>query len=212
MSQFYTCDNFITDGERFKILDDVFALRDKWKQIHPDLHKQYGILKEGFCHLGNSLYVSDMTQDPMDFELKELLIEKFGWIHQRIFDNITSRTGKSCVIHDKLGCPGFHIINLEPNYRPSYHTDTSILQYHNIDPYTIRSCNLLLQMPNGGASLDYIEDIERNFKYKYNQLAEWSGLMRHRIGKLNTTLTDFRISLQCHYFYDSKSDTNVIYF
>jgi len=207
-------EDFITEEERLKIREDVLSFRNEWKQISPELHAAYGIHKEGFCHLGWALYHHE-NHAQTDYDLKNRMIEKFGWIYDRILSSIEERSGIKTIIDPVLSCPGFHVINLPINYIPGFHTDTSIIEYRpTIDASTIRSANLIIEKPTNGTWLDYYDGDEiKQYHYEYYKLSEWSGHVVHRVGRTQVDGPDqFRITLQCHYAYDTELECNVVYF
>ena len=147
-------------------------------------------------------------------EVQQILYREFNWIYRRICNKIHQITGKNTVLHPKLPYPGFHISELKHPYEvPYFHTDTSITEYiSNIDMSGAYSLLVLIEKPSEGAWLESkVGDVKTKHHYQYGALHRWKSTVPHRVGQFNTGEGERRITLQCHYYYNSKLDCNLVY-
>jgi len=227
---------FISEAERLELKQLLLELKDDWTPIYPAEGNfgsaaivVKGILEKlakagiGFYHLGDASYTlkcGDKSVNDINFEVRDKLVEKAGWIFQRVCDKVTEITGVPSKLFGprEFTSPGFHIstVPFDVPGAAALHQDYSVTRYiPDIDKSTITSLIVLIEEPTVGAFLEW-EDTSRNtlqhYYYKYGSLHMFRGSLMHRVGSYETKLGEYRMTLQCHMYYDKKQGCNFIYF
>ena len=203
---FDTYPNFITNDEIKQIREKVIELRSNWRVI----------AGEWFI-FGDALYIlqgKGLDLSSVDRGIQKVLADNFGWIYKRLCNRIYQITGKNTILHPKLPLPGFHISELKIPYEVSFfHMDSSITDYiTNVNLNDVASLLVLIEKPSEGAWLETkVKDQILKHDYEYGSLHQWKSTVPHRVGQFNTGNGERRITLQCHYYYNSTLDCNLVY-
>jgi hypothetical protein len=214
--EIYVEEDFISKDERLAIKQKVLELRPYWTDHRPEWYS--GV---EFNTLGNALYTmyaAKLTAADIDQQVRSLLIENFSWLYERICNKIAVMTGHPAKIHDALTVPGFHI-----GYKPSdredtvldfYHNDSTILFYDEESSMdTTRSILVAIDKSAPGAYLLYLDKgQECRLDYKLGAFHHWDSRMDHKAGGLKILPDEYRITLQCHYYYNARMQCNLVYF
>lgn len=220
--------HFLTDEERQKVREDVLNMAEKWRPIYPSDHL-FGPVMDilvklakaglGFYHLGYAVYImknSSMRAEEAQDEVYDELLERFGWLFDRICTTVEKETGVPTELHG-ITTPGFHISTVPFNIdgAAELHQDYSIGTYvDNVNPESIISLISVIEEPEGGAWLQWQHPsgLLRRYDYNVNSLHAWRAGLFHRVGDYETKLGEHRITLQCHYYYDEERGVNRVYF
>lgn len=244
----YTKEDFITSDEVETIRNKVWELKPYWKNFHtygdeidayiqykkdnPKIAEYLANVYKTQNFLGDATYVIASDLSYMNQEVRDKLLENFGWVYDRLVSFFKEFYETDSVkLHSSLPYPGFHIFNgeQEENVIYPYHTDKE--QHPDDDPEknSIYSFIILIQNTEDPAHLEYIPPgmvesfdgfkninssiVGNKLEYLFNNLYIWRGSMPHRIGAM--TLKDSeeaRITLQGHIYYDKKDNFYKIYF
>lgn len=216
-----TIPSIITEDERLKARSEILAMSDLWKPASPTFHAMYGSQYGVFYTLGDALYVFDAenyTIDQLDRELRHQLITKFGWLFDRIMSGIEQITGLPTSMDNQLTSPGFHIstVRCEIEEQLHFHTDISIARYKpHVDLSKVVSAVIPIELPAIGAGLEYLDNNGESelFMYTEGHFHAWyGGTVKHRIRGLKCDPDEYRITLQCHSYYDPHTNTNKVFF
>lgn len=212
----YTEQNFITEQERVAVKQTVFELEDLWTtyDLRPSMHSI-----QKFSTLGNALYLMEAdNQFPpcINRKTRSILIDKFNWLYQKICMKVADQTGKNTQLHPGLTVPGFHIGHVLGTYRvPQYHNDMSILTY-DTEASLEHSYSILIpiELPTNGACLEYVDKNNQTqiMPYKLGAWHQWKATVHHKVGDLILLENEHRITLQCHYYLNVRTDTNYLFF
>ena len=216
--EFHIEEDFISNDERLAIKQKVLDLKPYWTDHRPEWYS--GV---EFNTLGNALYTMyaakiKLTAADIDQQVRSLLIENFSWLYQRIGNKIQSLTGHPTKLHDALTVPGFHIgyklSDREDSVINFYHQDSTILFYDSESSMeTVRSVLVAIDMPATGAYLLYLNDGQQHrLNYKLGAFHQWDSRMDHKVGGLKIAPGEYRITLQCHYYYNARMQCNLMYF
>lgn len=216
--------NFISKSEIETIKQEIYFLKEYWKHsskfpnsqlqqfkgtpIETSLFKRY----RAEHLLGDALYRLEGKKENIDLEIQLLLLKKFDWLYSKLINKITEITSIESELDPELTVPGFHVYAgySQPFNKFNYHVDTSILDYYpTIDTSKIYSFVSLIECNGTTPYLDYKTGTK---EYKLGTLHTWSGNLNHRIGGFELKEGDSRITLQGHYYYDSNSKTNKLFF
>lgn len=216
ITDFYVEENFITEQERLNIRQAVLDLKPYWTDHRPERYSNVN-----FSTLGDALYIMESTQmsaNDINQTVKNLLLDNFTWLYQRLCDKITTMTGIPTQLHPALTAPGFHI-----GHKPGatlddtiefFHNDMSILTYDaesNLD--TNRSLLIAIELPSSGAYLLYKDAGQvKRLQYKPAALHRWDARLDHKVGGLTLLPDEHRITLQSHYYYNARLQCNLVYF
>ena len=227
MEDFIDFPDFVSEQELAQVKADVLSMRRRWTPIYPseqvlgpvqDLLEKLSEANLGFYMLGNSVYLLHCCGKgaaDVNESTKNKLLERFAWLHERICAKITEVTGKPTVLHG-ITAPGFHISTVPIDMQPAqYHEDTSIQRYQSgVEKETIYSALLLIDEPSTGASLEYMtpNGVVKHKRYTKGALHFFRGTIPHRISQFKTGLGEYRMTLQCHFYYDSEMGCNRVYF
>lgn len=216
-----TIPNIVTDTEVQRIRADILGMSSYWKPASPTFHKMYGDEFGVFYTLGDALYVLDAENLPIsaiDVDLRAKLISKFGWVFDRIMGGIEQMTGITTVMSEGLTSPGFHISTVRCGIEEQlhFHTDISIIRYRPyVDREAVMSAVISIELPEKGAGLEYktADGDSAMFMYTVGHFHAWrGGTVSHRIRGLQCEPGEYRITLQCHSYYDSHTNTNQVFF
>jgi hypothetical protein len=205
--------NFITEEERLAVKQKVLDLKSYWNDLRPERYSNVN-----FSTLGNALYIMEAEQMPasqIDRKVQGLLFDNFNWLFQHICSTIADLTQKNTEPHPYLTAPGFHIGHKPGEYQVGfYHNDMSILSY---DPAanmeTNRSVLIPIELPSAGAGLLYTEQgQEKQLPYELGAFYQWDARLDHKVGGLKILEGEFRMTLQCHYYYNAEYGSNFLYF
>lgn len=216
--------NFISKSEIETIKQGVYSLKEYWKHsskfpnsqlqqfkgtpIEESLFKRY----RAEHLLGDALYRLEGKKENINLRIQLLLLKKFDWLYNKLINKITEITSIESELDPELTVPGFHVYAgyPQPFNKFNYHVDTSILDYYpTIDTSKIYSFVSLIECNGTAPYLDYKTGTK---EYKLGTLHTWSGNLNHRIGGFELKEGDSRITLQGHYYYDSNSKTNKLFF
>lgn len=216
IADFVVEEDFITEQERLTIKQLVLILKPCWTDHRPERYSNVD-----FSTLGNALYImegTDAIAADIDQRVRDLLVENFSWLYLRLCDKIQSLTGKPTQLHPDLTVPGFHIGHRSGDTVDDaigfYHQDMSILHY---DPEanmeTNRSVLVAIDIPVAGAYLLYLQDNQQQrLPYKLGAFYQWDARLQHKVGGLRVMPGEYRITLQCHYYYNARKQCNLVYF
>lgn len=216
IADFYVEENFITEDQRLSVRQTVLNLQPHWSTHRPE--KYSGV---NFSTLGNALYIMEsdaMRIEDINQQVRQILLENFGWLYQRICDKIQHITGQPTMLHPFLTVPGFHL-----GHKPGVMTDDTIAFFHrdmsilSYDPEsnmeTNRSVLIAIETPSSGAYLMYKQNNEvKKFHYKTGALHQWDARLEHKVGGLTLMPGEHRITLQSHYYYNARMKCNLVYF
>jgi hypothetical protein len=213
-TDFYVEKYFITEKERLAIKQKVIELKNLW-DFYTDPTPN-GVIP--FYTLGNALYLMEITRTDIsgiNQPVRQVLIQNFGWLYQRICDKLTMMTGLNTKLHPRLTVPGFHIGDIPGNYKiDRFHKDGSIESFDpdgSID--TAYSILIPIEIPSAGARLQYLDnEQEKRFEYELGALLRWKATLRHKIGDSILQANEYRITLQCHYYHNTSQNLNYVYF
>lgn len=228
--------DFITDSERNELRELVLSMKDDWAPIYPSegnfgaaILVVKGLLEKlaaagiGFYHLGDASYTlkcGHKKASEIDFKVRDELVNKAGWIFQRVCDKVTEITGVRSELFKprEFTSPGFHIstVPFDIPGAAELHQDFSVTRYmDNVDIDSITSLIVLLEKPTVGAFLEWEEPLTKKlqqYHYKYGSLHMFRGNIFHRVGSYETKLGEHRMTLQCHTYYDTARKCNMVYF
>ncbi len=137
--------------------EGIHALRGEWTQWQPEAP---------YFTLGAASYLDAARNGFPAYQekarrLNPLLIERFGWLHERLEERLSSELGTPCFFDGEVARPGFHVFLGNEVFREpvaSVHFD---LQYEEIgfsrypgaDPEGQLSLTLAIRLPACGAGL-----------------------------------------------------------
>ena len=210
----HTEQNFITEQERVAVKQKVLDLEEHWSSQRPDRYSNVQ-----FSTLGNALYILEAdNQFPpcINHGTRRLLLENFNWLYQKICSKIADQTDKNTQLHPQLTAPGFHIGHVPGSYHvPFYHNDMSILTYDR-EATLDHSYSILIpiEIPSSGAYLEYLDENNqvRTLPYELGAWHQWKATVNHKVGDLLLLENEYRITLQCHYYLNVRTDTNYLFF
>lgn len=216
--------DFLSSTEINLIKEEVYNLKQYWK--HSSQYRNSNllpykdtplieVLKDQYKAeylLGDALYRLEGHKEDITLETQFVLLETFHWLYTKITNKITEITSITSELEPDLTIPGFHVYanNIQPFNEFNYHVDTSILDYYpTIDTNKIYSFVSLIECNGITPYLDYKTGTK---EYKLGSLHIWNGNLNHRIGGFELKKGDSRITFQGHYYYDSNTKTNKLFF
>jgi hypothetical protein len=225
--RFETYGDFITDDERLELSRAVNEMRNDWVPNIPPGEDEERIQKLaqagfGFYTLGDAVYVmakNKQSPDVVSPELRQAMLDNFGWLYDRLLNKIDEITGIPSNLHP-LTVPGFQISTVPFDFvMPYYHVDNSILWYDERAKFeNIYSLVTVVDMSPSCGYLEYLDENEqgivwtKRLNYQYNVLHTWSGTVPHRIGNFKVAEGHQRLTFQAHMFYDPEENCNWVYF
>jgi hypothetical protein len=228
----------ILSGEECdRVHRDVHDLRRRWIRRHTTFP---------FFTLGAAVYL-DATggrlSSYVDLAAAEnpVLEEHFGWLQERVLENVRDFVQAPCVTDPRLALPGFHVFIGHPEFvRPmaSKHFD---LQYEAIDwsgigepePSRQLSITVPIRVPSNGATLrvwdvswEQARDADKEARrrlaqanrratshpYRAGVMAIHSGHLLHQIGPfVDPQPDDERLTLQAHALPVNEGERWIVY-
>ena len=121
----------LTADEARRVVEDVYAERPRWATHNAGTGHE-------FHTLGAAIYLSAGERqferyEPTARTLNTVLIERFGWVHERLRDAVSSVVGAPVRFDDRLARPGFHIFLHHRDHRPENAKAHFDLQYRHVD-------------------------------------------------------------------------------
>lgn len=205
------------------VRDTLHGMRDRWDTPGPSAP---------FHFFGAASYIDGRGRDGLTYQqrvaaLRPLMLERFGWVYDRVAAGLAEALGAPVAYPDALGLPGFHIYQHSPQlaaFVPAVHVDLQF-RYHDWSQFgppdlaAPLSFTLAIAVPRSGAALNLFpltladcrglarEDVDARLKsfaplrhdYRVGVMAVHSGLQFHQIAPLGQTEPgDERITLQGH--------------
>ena len=216
--------NFLSSNEIEVIKNNIYELKSYWKHVsqyrnsdaqrYKNTPAEEAILEQCKAEytLGDAIYKLEGRKEDIDIGIQLLLVEKFSWLYKKLIDKIEAITTTPTELDDKLTVPGFHVFtgSSQPLKTYNYHVDLNILDFYpKLDVNKIYSFVSLIESKGTKPYLDYKTGTKN---YEFGTLHIWKGNVPHRIGQLELKENDSRITLQGHYYYDSVTKTNKLFF
>jgi len=213
----------LTPQECGEVREALYGLRDRWETPGP---------AAPFYFFGAASYIDARGRDGVSYQqrvaaLRPLMIERFGWVYDRVAARLAEALGAPAVYPEALGLPGFHLYLHSPqlaSFVPAVHVDLQY-RYHDWSQFGLPdlanpiSFTLAIAVPGSGAALNLFpltladcrglsrDEVDARLKssaptrhdYRAGVMAVHSGLQFHQIAPLGQTEPgDERITLQGH--------------
>lgn len=200
------------DVERVRL--QVLSLRQHWKVLYPELHKERGA-KGAFYRFGAGVAYMQPA-DRIDQKTQEILKCEFVWLYDKLFRFLEEKTGRECMFNDELSVPGFHISELDIEVTPrGFHRD--VFAPHCGVRYKADAVISLISAGSFGAGLEYLcpdTNDTKVFPYRHGEMYTWTQTLQHKIHEpgLQVLPGEARITLQGHYYVDPATNRNTLFF
>lgn len=149
----------LNEEECSSVAADVHACREQWNRLRFDVP---------FFMLGAAAYIDARCEHEASYrkkaeQLNPLLHQQFGWVHERLVQQLATVLHQPVQLHPRFGLPGFHIWQYNEalrHHRPLPHIDDPLLfvDWLSGKPLTFEdqvSVTLPIRLPSGGAGLNW---------------------------------------------------------
>lgn len=184
--------DFLSNPEVEGLRLQVYKLKDKWIQFHPNAYT-----------LGKALYLSRAQGGEITSE-NRMMSKQFSNLYSKTIRKLEDIFGITGIeVASDISTPGFHIFKGPCGFVDvgRMHKDTSIFEYNRVDDNWIYSFSVLLEnINNPPAHLLYkYNDKECSHAYELGKINIWNAFMPHKIGGVNgLSDTEHRITYQGH--------------
>lgn len=214
----------LTKEEATGVVTAIFEERERWTPRHSD----YPVFTLGLASYLDGPRLGFATFQQEALKLNPMLHARFGWLHERLRQAVSTVIGSEARYDERLALPGFHVYLSDPlKFQPvaSVHFD---MQFEKIDWTGIGtpdfdqqlSLTIAIELPATGGGLlvwninrldiEKMTDEQRKahmaanrnaayHAYTVGNLVVHSGHQLHQIAKTrDVQATDRRITMQAH--------------
>jgi len=146
----------LTPQECGEVREALYGLRDRWETPGP---------AAPFYFFGAASYIDARGRDGVSYQqrvasLRPLMIQRFGWVYDRVAARLAEALGAPAVYPEALGLPGFHLYLHSPqlaSFVPAVHVDLQY-RYHDWSQFGLPdlanpiSFTLAIAVPGSGAA------------------------------------------------------------